>query len=155
MQLHIIPLTYLCRCKTKVHDATSLLFAFLLPNNKVILTNTKKKWLKLHQNHLCKHFRTTNSRFGDCEKRFANEADLSEHERAHTSDKPLSCSNRKKKEQRNFQVMSWNISRGVVSKLAQIKTVMEENDVGVTFLIEVDESSEILKKELKIPARNL
>ena len=71
MQLVIIPLTYLCRCKTKVHDATSLLFAFLLPNDKVILTNTKKKWLKLHQNHLCKHFRTTNSRFGDCEKRFA------------------------------------------------------------------------------------
>ena len=45
-----------------------------------------------------------------CGKKFESKKDLSEHERIHSGTKKS-----------NFQVLSWNISRGVMSKLAQIK----------------------------------
>ena len=48
-------------------------------------------------------------------------------------------------ELKDFKIMSWNIGRGLIKKLSQIRAVLLEERVGICFLIETDDSQNNLQ----------
>ena len=72
------------------------------------------------------------------------------------NEKPFSCQGCEKKfdfslqndEDRrltSFQIVSWNIGRGILKKLPEIKHVLKSKNVGICFLMEVDETKKNLQ----------
>ena len=101
-----------------------------------------------------------------CDKTFTNSVELTIHDETHSSEKPFKCllcdekfatasdmkSHEKghqeepvaKNQEKNFQVISWNIDKGLLKKLAEINHVLSEENVGICFLIEVEDTQENL-----------
>ena len=93
-----------------------------------------------------------------CDKEFTNVSDLKNHENEHSEEKPFRCTECDKKfsdskslkvhknthSEKNFQVMSWNIRKGLLKYLDEINHVLSEENIGICFLIEVDDSQDNL-----------
>ena len=47
-------------------------------------------------------------------------------------------------QEKNFNVISWNIKRGLLKHLTEINQVLREENAGICYLIEVDDSKENL-----------
>ena len=111
---------------------------------------------------LIKHERTHSSdkpfSCSHCDKEFTNTSDLKNHENECSDKKTFSCTKCDAKfcdlktlkdhkpvhSEKNFQVMSWNIKKRLHKHTAEINHVLSEENVGICFLIEVDDSQENL-----------
>lgn len=111
---------------------------------------------------LIKHERTHSNdkpfSCSDCDKEFTSENELKNHENEQSDGKPFACKecdakfcdskalkdHRAVHSERNFQVMSWNIRRGLLKHRAEINHVLSEENMGICFLIEVDDSQDNL-----------
>ena len=60
-----------------------------------------------------------------CDKKFATASDMKSHEKGH-QEEPVA-----KNQEKNFQVISWNIDKGLLKKLAEINHVLSEENVGI------------------------
>ena len=112
---------------------------------------------------LIKHERTHSSdkpfSCSHCDKEFTTADDLKNHDNKHSDQKAFSCTECDKNfsdskslkdhkstthSEKNFHIMSWNIRKGLIKHLAEINHVLSEENVGICFLIEVDDSQDNL-----------